>query len=58
MNKYQRQLDRLCRRSNNPVTEPKPLTGIEKEIIEEQREIEDLETLYNRSGAYMGKETL
>jgi hypothetical protein len=36
MNKYQRQLDRLCRRSNNPVPEPKPLTGIEKEIIEEQ----------------------
>jgi hypothetical protein len=55
MNKYQRQLDRLCRSSNNPA--PKPLTGIEKEIIEEQREIDDLETLYNRSGAYMGKET-
>jgi hypothetical protein len=58
MNKYQRQLDRLCRRSNNPVPAPKPLTGIEKELIEEQNEIEDLETLYNRSGAMTGREIL
>jgi len=53
------QLDHCCKPiSNTTKYRRPPLTGIEREELSEQREIEDLETLYNRSGAYVGKENL